>query len=265
MKYLIYGNGYIANLLRERLGHHVILAQSNLLQQQDIIEELARVWPDVVINAAGRTGRPNIDWCEDHQLETLASNTVGAFNLATACHKAHFYFCHIGSGCVYEGGPYKEEDEPNFTGSFYSKTKIWAEKLLANMRQPCLQLRIRMPFDWRSHPRNFIDKLLSYKQLIDVSNSISIVDDMIAAVRYLTEKKHVGIFNIVNKGGISHREIINYYKEMVDSKHICEFVPSIPTKAGRSNCILDVAKLEATGFVVRNVHDAVRDTLRKRI
>ena len=33
--------------------------------------ELDRDRPAVVINCAGKTGRPNIDWCEDHKLETL--------------------------------------------------------------------------------------------------------------------------------------------------------------------------------------------------
>lgn len=268
MKYLIFGRGYVANLIANRIGdgHHVVFAKANLLEHQDIVEELSWEWPDVVINAAGRTGKPNVDWCEDHKFETVASNVVGAFNLAAACHKTHFYLCHIGSGCVYEGGPFQETDEPNFSGSFYSQTKAWAERLLANMKHPCLQLRLRMPFDWEANPKNLLDKLLSYKQVIDVPNSISVMDDFVAAVRYLTERRVMGVFNVVNKGSITHRDIINYYREIVHPHHHCDFISKeqLQTKAGRSNCVLDTSKLESTGFGVRWAHDAVRDTLRKR-
>jgi dTDP-4-dehydrorhamnose reductase len=37
--------------------------------------------PTVVINCAGKTGRPNIDWCESHKIETLRSNGTGALAL----------------------------------------------------------------------------------------------------------------------------------------------------------------------------------------
>ena len=37
--------------------------------------------PDVVINCAGKTGRPNVDWCETHQLETVHGNVTGALVL----------------------------------------------------------------------------------------------------------------------------------------------------------------------------------------
>jgi dTDP-4-dehydrorhamnose reductase len=39
-----------------------------------ILDELK---PDIVINAAGKTGRPNVDWCEEHKMETIRSNVTG--------------------------------------------------------------------------------------------------------------------------------------------------------------------------------------------
>ena len=39
----------------------------------------------VVINCAGKTGRPNVDWCETHREETYRSNVVGPCVLAKAC------------------------------------------------------------------------------------------------------------------------------------------------------------------------------------
>ena len=47
--------------------------------------------PDVVINAAGKTGRPNVDWCEDHKEETLHANVLGPLVLLEECAKRDIY------------------------------------------------------------------------------------------------------------------------------------------------------------------------------
>ena len=36
--------------------------------------------PTHVLNSAGVTGRPNVDWCEDHKQETIRANVVGYGN-----------------------------------------------------------------------------------------------------------------------------------------------------------------------------------------
>ena len=38
---------------------------------EDMIEALEKHEPDVVLNAAGVGSKPNVDWCETHQLETI--------------------------------------------------------------------------------------------------------------------------------------------------------------------------------------------------
>jgi 3,5-epimerase/4-reductase len=47
--------------------------------------ELDEVKPTHVLNAAGVTGRPNVDWCEDHKEETIRANVIGALNLVLLC------------------------------------------------------------------------------------------------------------------------------------------------------------------------------------
>jgi hypothetical protein len=45
--------------------------ESNLVvvtDNNDIDREVTKHKPTHVINAAGVTGRPNVDWCEDHQV-----------------------------------------------------------------------------------------------------------------------------------------------------------------------------------------------------
>ena len=66
-------------------------------------EVLEKEKPDIVINTAGKTGRPNIDWCEEHKVETLRSNVAGPLLLLEECAKRNIYWVHLSSGCVYEG------------------------------------------------------------------------------------------------------------------------------------------------------------------
>lgn len=37
-----------------------------------------------MLNSAGVTGRPNVDWCDLHKPETIRANVVGTLNLAVS-------------------------------------------------------------------------------------------------------------------------------------------------------------------------------------
>jgi len=272
MKILIFGKGYIGhkfvNYLREQ-GEDVDFADVRLEDYSAVKAELEVKQPDVVINCAGKTGRPNVDWCEDNKMETLASNVVAPLILARACEKLDLYMVHVGSGCVYTGDKggegYCECDEPTFDGSFYSRTKAWSEDMLREF--PVLQLRLRMPFDSEPGERNFITKITKYERVISVPNSISVVEDFLIAGTELIRKRETGVFNMTNPGTITHEEILEMYKEIVDPDFEYEIMSleelDKVTKAGRSNCGLSSAKLEEVGVKMRPVHEAVRDALEK--
>jgi UDP-glucose 4,6-dehydratase len=59
--------------------------------------------PKFVINAAGYTGRPNVDACESARAETLQGNTLFPLSLAQACLVAGIPYGHVSSGCIYTG------------------------------------------------------------------------------------------------------------------------------------------------------------------
>ncbi len=223
--------------------------------------------PDIVINAAGKTGRPNIDWCEDHKEETMRTNVAGPLVLLEECGKRGIYWVHISSGCIYEGDNggvgFTEEDAPNFSGSFYSRTKAWSEQMLKEF--PILILRLRMPFDASTNERSLLMKLKKYKIVLDQENSITYLPDFLEAARVLMEKRKTGIYNVVNPGAISPFRIMELYREIVDPTHTFERLPlqklSTVTKAGRSNCVLSTAKLEQEGIHMRPVEEAIREAL----
>lgn len=261
-KTLIFGgNGYIGGKLKE-MYPDAAAPKVDIADPIAVRAALDEVKPDIVINAAGKTGKPNVDWCEDHKEETLRSNVTGPLVLLEECMKRKIYLIHIGSGCIYGGpkvGGYTEEDEPNFIGSFYSLTKAMSDRLLKPF--PVLQLRIRMPFDSSSSPRNLLTKLLKYKKVLDEPNSITYMPDFFSTLQTLIEKRATGIFNMVNPGAVSPYEIMVRYKKEIDPSHEFERLPldHLPdvVKAGRSNCVLSTKKLESYGIKLRPIDDAI--------
>src|SRR3989338_11654987 len=125
MKILLFvAKGYLGHLFLEHYPD-AVPSSVDIADSTAVSEELDRVKPDIVINAAGKTGRPNVEWCEDHKEETLHANVTGALVLLEECLKRNIYLVHMSSGCIYEGDKggagFTEEDPPNFSGSFYSR------------------------------------------------------------------------------------------------------------------------------------------------
>ena len=78
-------------------------------------------------------------------------------------------------------------------------------------------------------------------------------------------KKHTGTVNMVNPGVISHNEILEMYKEIVDpnftwQNFTIEEQDEI-LKSKRSNNHLDTTLLEELYPTVKNIHESVRECL----
>ena len=273
MKILILGKGFVATRCLEEWGEEAIMPGNKIHTKEDMLKLLDEHSPDVVLNAAGVTGKPNVDWCEDHQTETIEGNTVLPIVVALACQEKGVYLLHVGSGCIYYGDSphedkkWRESDHGNPT-PVYSRAKWSADLVLSTLPSVGIA-RIRMPIDWKPGPRNLIDKLAKYEKVIDVENSVTIIDDMVEVFYKLLEKKAEGIFHVTNPGTLKHRELIALYEELVDSDHKNEWIENkdlvtcgLATK-GRSNNFLASENLEKLGISMREVHEALRDTMEK--
>ena len=204
-KYLIFGkNGWIGGKLIDMLkeqGKTVVLGQSRLENREALFAELDEVKPTHVLDAAGVTGRPNIDWCETNQVETIRTNVLGTLNLAEGCHLKGIHMTLYAIGCIFEydekhpiGGPgFTEEDSPNFFGSFYSKTKAYMEDMLKSYKNVCI-LRVRMPISDDLNPRNFVTKIVSYDRVVDVPNSMTVLTDLLPISLIMSQRKLTGTF-----------------------------------------------------------------------
>ena len=118
-----------------------------------------------VINAAGYTGKPNVDACEKNKEDTLHGNVLWPQILTNWCTLNDIVLGHVSSGCIYQGRrddgkPFTEEDAPNFTweknnGSFYSGTKAIGEKVVSKWNKSYVW-RLRIPFEENNNSRNYI-------------------------------------------------------------------------------------------------------------
>jgi dTDP-4-dehydrorhamnose reductase len=271
-KILILGNGYIANRCKEAWPD-AVLCPDKITTTADVEAILDKYKPTAVLNAAGVVGKPNVDWCETHQQETIFGNTILPILIAEACQKKNIYLLHIGTGCIFYGyknndktGPgWTEEDLPN-PSAVYTRAKYAADLVLSTLPNVGIG-RIRMPLDDRPIRANLVDKLASFPKVIDVINSITVVPDMINAFRQLLEKKGSGVFHVTNPGAIRHREIMTLYEELVDPSHTNEWIAEEDllkqglVKRTRSNNILSSQNLEKLGIHMPEVHEAVRAAL----
>lgn len=262
-RFLLYGSsGWIGGLLAgllEKTNASFERATARLEDRAAIIGDIERFKPTHVLNAAGLTGRPNVDWCETHRVETIRSNVISCLNLADVCNSQGIHMTYFGTGCIfhYDDGKFKqgngvgfaESDEPNFTGSYYSKTKAMLETMLREYDN-VLTLRVRMPIVADlTYPRNFITKILTYKKVIDIANSMTVLPELLPMALDMATRNVTGIVNYTNPGAISHNEILQLYKDYVDPDFSwSNFTVEEQAKvivAPRSNNLLDTQRIEA--------------------
>jgi dTDP-4-dehydrorhamnose reductase len=271
MKITVFGNGFLGRRLAAALPG-ATLDLADITDRAALRAYLREARPDAVINAAGKTGRPNVDWCETHQHETYRANVVGALTLAEACGEASTHLLHLGSGCVYygdspRGDGWREGDFANPT-SFYSRTAYATDLVLSTLPGVAVA-RIRMPIDSAPGPRNLITKLSRYASVIDVENSVTVVDDLVVAAQGLLEKRAEGVFHVVNPGTLRHRDLLALYREIVDPTHRYELIREeelvargLAAKA-RSTCILASERLPALGIKLRPIDVALREAMER--
>ena len=261
-RFLVFGKtGWIGGLLGKILtdrGYTWSFAESRLENRQDICREMDYYKPTHVLNAAGLTGRPNVDWCEDHKAEVIRVNVSGTLNLADVCALKGVHCMMFATGCIFEyddshpmgsGIGFTEEESPNFTGSYYSKTKGMVESLLREYKDNVCVLRVRMPIssDLNS-PRNFIYKIKNYAKIVNIPNSMTVLDELLPYSIEMSLRKLTGVYNFTNPGVISHNELLDLYREYVDpnltyTNFTLDEQAKI-LKAGRSNNELDATKLK---------------------
>ena len=252
-----------------------------------LLDLIKSVKPEFLINAAGYTGKPNVDACEIHKRETLEGNAVFPGVVREACEATKTPWGHVSSGCIYsgrreDGQGFYEDDVPNFSFrtnncSFYSGTKALGEEILADAEN-CYIWRLRIPFNNENNPRNYLTKLMTYKTLLEAENSVSHLEEFVSATFECWEKRiPFGKYNVTNPGAIMTSDVVSWIQEDTERRKKAglptpfpehyEFFESlesfmaIAAKTPRSNCVLDTTKLENAGIRLTPVEEKIRECL----
>ena len=215
--------------------------------------------PEFVINAAGYTGKPNVDACEIARADTLQGNTLLPLTIAEACAAAGIPWGHVSSGCIFSGAKinvngkvrvekdmtrpelkalmeknpgaihgFTETDTPNFSFrdlpcSFYSGTKALGEEAIIGIGQSYVW-RLRIPFDEFDNARNYLSKVQRYSKVYDNVNSISHRADFVnACLDTWNLRAPFGIYNVTNPGWVTTRQVIKSIERILKPNRKFEF------------------------------------------
>ena len=266
-KILILGKGFIGERLQKSLNCSI---SGSMIRSFSDAEKLIKKYnPKIVINCIGITGKRNVDDCELEKDATLLANSFVPVILAEVALRNNIKLVHISSGCIFNFDfkkdlPIKEESSDYFLKLFYSRSKIYSEKALEVLAKDhdILIARIRIPLLNAPHPKNVLDKLIQYKQVIDLPNSVTYIPDFVRALKYLIKINARGTFNIVNKGGLRYADLMRVYQEYVPSFKF-KVVPFKKLGLIRTNLILSTAKLERAGFKVRNINSVLEECVKE--
>jgi 3,5-epimerase/4-reductase len=286
MKVLVFGaRGWIGQQFISNTKHEIIEAKTRPENYQDTFDEIAQVNPDCVISFLGRTygtgpdGKliPSIDYLElpGKLYENMRDNFYAPFNLAQICDKLDTHFIYLGTGCIYtyttDKKLFTEQDIPNFFGSGYSTVKGYTDQVLRHFDNT-LQLRIRMPVSKLVSGRNLIDKLVAYKNICSIPNSMTVLDDMWSIIDKMIEVQEKGVYNLTNPGTAEHNWILELYKEKFNSAHNWNLISYEEQmkyiKSERSNNEMDTSRLqnfcEKYGLELLPIEASIRRAFERR-
>jgi 3,5-epimerase/4-reductase len=290
MKILIYGpKGWIGNqfvelLTKEGITFHC--GSSRTDNEIDLTREIDEIQPTHVVSFIGRThGKigdkvySTIDYLEEEGklVENIRDNLFSPLLLAHSCAERKIHYTYLGTGCIFkfdEEHPFAQEKNgfhenslPNFFGSSYSVVKGFTDRFMHLYKDSVLNLRIRMPITGEKNTRNFITKITSYERVCSVPNSMSVLPELLPYVLSMMREKTTGTMNLTNPGLISHNEILEMYREIVDPnftwKNFSQEEQRQILAADRSNNYLDTTSLQTLFPEILDIRDSVRNCLLK--
>jgi 3,5-epimerase/4-reductase len=256
MKTAILGTGYVAAAFARVLhflGHHPMMLSRHWLNYMDssALEFCLRGYgAQLLINASGFNGN-SVDDTRNHKDAAYHSLvTLSAYSARVAA-SLDIPFIHISSGCIYNGDyPFAETDKPNFTPDLYQNYKLLAEEDVLASKARAYIYRIRMPFSWHNHPRNWLTKLIGHDKILDGLNSITFLDEFAMRGFWLAkDAKPPGIYHAAYQTPVRTLDVVQMLHDAkLRTKPIELYDPKLFVKehVRRSECVLDGSKFEKT-------------------
>ena len=293
MKVLIYGaKGWIGSQFVEivkKADIEYVEGISRIDDVEKLEKEIIIVEPTHIVSFIGRTHGAigdkvysTIDYLENKGklVENIRDNLFAPIVLVLLCQRFNIHYSYLGTGCIFnydqekhffgsedQGSGFTESDIPNFFGSSYSVCKGFTDRLMHFFDEQVLNIRIRMPITDNVNDRNFITKITNYPKICSMPNSMTVLPELLPKVLDMMRNKVVGTINLTNPGLITHNEILEMFREIVDSNFMwINFSVEDQQKvliSERSNNFLDTTRLEMLYPDIQNIKISIRDCLIK--
>jgi len=245
--YLVLGaHGFLGQEVVKALrtaGRKVLASGRGVLldHQEAICDMLTRSRAKYVVCAAGISGKPTIQWSEDHEPETFETNLLDVCNLIRLCRDRGRHLTYLGSGLVYSSisavklvsdgkraetvaataaaaastttiysdvstmAPRTEQEQPDLVAKVYCRYRVMLEDIIRRVYPTdLLYLRLIYPCTFDGHPKCFFQKMLGRTSNVNnVAVSLTVVPDLFPLLPMLIEEKRAtGILNFVSPGAI---------------------------------------------------------------
>lgn len=262
MKIMITGaNGQLGselvNLMRQTSFEAYAYTKEELDITNDklVIEEVDKVRPDVIINAAAFT---KVDLAEEQEDLAYAVNAYGQRNLAAAAERIGSKVCYISTDYVFDGQgnrPYREYDTTNPLG-VYGGSKYAGEELTKQLSSKFFI--IRTAWVYGEYGPNFVKTMLNLAQkqkelgvVADQNGSPTYTLDLAEFIVELIQTDRFGTYHATNSGSCSWFEFAEAIFEIknMDIKVNQLTTEQFPRPAKRPQySVLDNFALRVNGF-----------------
>ena len=207
------------------------VTELNITEQQDVLDKICFIKPDVIINCAAHT---QVDACESEQEKAYAINALGPKNLSIASNKVNAIMVHISSDYVFDGTKttaYVEGDDYN-PRSVYGKTKLAGENFVRQIAKKYFVVRTAWLY---GDGRNFVNTMLNLAEghdevrvVMDQYGTPTSVEEVVKVIDLLLSSKEYGTYHATCEG------YCNWY----------EFTKKIYELSGKSTKVVPVTSDE---------------------
>lgn len=285
-RFLIYGGkNWIHDFLIDSIYNmgivDVKLSQINTYLPNEIYNEITQIKPSHILCLIDKTTelsqyytQSDINQNTNNIHLQLEQNLYIPILLGNITRELNIHFTYINICNFYNYNPanplyaFTENDYPNFNNNIFSMVNGYTDVLLKTYIN-VLNIRIKTPICYLALGNEFLSELVKTKDVYDITESFSVLDDIIPVILDMSIQRKTGTYNLANSGYISHKDILEIYKSEIDMNHtytsnnfnnyIKKTNNSIP------HCILDTSKIYELYPDIPDIRTSIKNVLRKSI
>ena len=250
----------------------VFLGKARTDDQAAVALELDHMAPERVVNISSRGYAHDVgsDVTSEYQggrlSDTIRDNMFAPLILAVETQKRDIHLSFLGNNCLSScsanGQPISEKNPTDFFGSSLSVVNGFTDRLVGMYDENTLNCRINMPVSFDSSSRNLVTKLTQPIRIHNVYNSVTVLDDILPHMVDLAQKSKTGTYNLTNPGVISHNEILEMYREVVDPSFNWDNIEDMHMRdKADTGLVLETGKLQKDCPSVLPVREALRQSM----